>query len=114
MYGLLIMMNMRYYYDLFYRNYVVDRYGRQGLAFRDIWGTANFLRISIHLAAWSVGGLFWVWTFLPSAYGWILFSYITMALAIVQLGRILMVLVLECFAMMLDNYDTRYLKYNNF
>jgi hypothetical protein len=28
MYGLLIFMNMRYYYDLFYRKYIVSPYGR--------------------------------------------------------------------------------------
>ena len=83
MYGLLIFMNMRYYYDLFYRSYVVSPYGRQGLAFRDIWGTAAFLRVAIHMSAWSLGGLMWIWTFLPMADGWMYFSYVTMALAIV-------------------------------
>tara|TARA_B110000285_G_C14901299_1_gene503409 strand:+ start:298 stop:492 length:195 start_codon:yes stop_codon:yes gene_type:complete len=64
------------------------------MAFRDIWGVAAYLRITIHMVAWSIGGIFWVWTFLPYAAPWIIFSYVTMGLAIVQLGRILMVIVL--------------------
>ena len=66
-YGLLIMMNMRYYYDLYYRTYIMSPYGEngRGVAFRDIWGVAAFLRIAIHMAAWSIAGLFWIWCFLP-------------------------------------------------
>jgi len=114
MYGLLIFMNMRYYYDLFYRSYVVSPYARQGLAFKDIWGTAAFLRVAIHMSAWSLGGLMWIWTFLPSAEPWLYFSYVTMALAIVQLGRIIMIIIIQCFALILDNYNARYYLYDNF
>merc|ERR1712216_682426 len=110
------MMNMRYYYDLYYRTYITSPYGEngRGVAFKDIWGVAAFLRIAIHMAAWSIGGLFRIWCFLPYAEPMIIFSYVTMGLAIVELGRIIFVLLLECFALMLDRFDNKYGLYDNF
>jgi hypothetical protein len=114
-YGLLIMANMRYYYDLYYRTYIMSPYGEngRGVAFKDIWGVAAFMRIAVHMAAWSIAGLFWIWCFLPYAYPWVLFSHVTLGLAIVELSRIVFVIILECFALMLDKYDSKYGIYNN-
>ena len=63
MYGALIMFNLKYYYDLYYRSYIVDIFDNRGLAFRTIFGTANYLRITINMTAWGLAGLFWVATF---------------------------------------------------
>jgi hypothetical protein len=110
------MMNMRYYYDLFYRQYTLSIYSSKGkgMAFRDIWGTASFIRVIVHMAAWSTGGLFWIWTFLPYAAPWIIFSYVTLGLAIVQLMRIILVLVMYCFSLILDNFDEKGLLHDHF
>ena len=43
-----------------------------------------------------------------------MFSYVTMGLAIVEFVRIVFVILMECFALMLDKFDNKYALLDNF
>lgn len=115
MYGLLIVANTAYYFDLWYRAYTMSIFSNN-LEFNDIWGTANALRIGINMVAWSLAGVFWAATFTKIPATWVFFGDVAMALAIIELGRILLVIIMQCMALIVDKYDhpTNIKKYHSY
>jgi len=104
MYGLLIIANTAYYFDLWYQAYTMSMFSNS-LMFNDIFGTANALRIGINMVAWSLAGIFWAITFTKEPATWVLFGDVAMALAIIELGRILLVIIMQCMALIVDKWD---------
>jgi len=118
MYGLLIVANTAYYFDLWYQSYTMSMFSNS-LMFNDIFGTANALRIGINMVAWSLAGIFWAITFTKEPATWVLFGDVAMALAIIELGRILLVIIMQCMALIVDKWDHKtkvktYSKYDYF
>lgn len=118
MYGLLIIANTAYYFDLWYQSYTMSMFSNS-LMFNDIFGTANALRIGINMVAWSLAGIFWAITFTKEPATWVFFGDVAMALAIIELGRILLVIIMQCMALIVDKWDNNantktYSKYDYF
>jgi len=112
-YGLMIFSNVTFYSDLLYRMYVVSDKDYIGAAGQTMWAAVNFMRITVHYTAWLLAGFVWCYTFISTPSAFIMFGYVTYFLAMMQLIRVFLVLIGECFAFAVDfyySYDRVYLQ----
>lgn len=107
MYGLLILSNFAYYGDYYYQSYVMTPY-QSNLAFRTIYGTANFIRVAVSLFGWLLAGFFWLATFTDHPSTYVFFSYIAMGLCIIEFARVLLVVIMEAIGLIVDKFDNEY------
>jgi hypothetical protein len=112
MYGALIMGNVSFYSDLFYRKYVVMPYHSIGLIREDnMWPAIEFFRVLFTYSTWLIAGGFWAFTFIGDANIFIVFQYITTGLIWWTAIRMFLILIAQCIAFFYDMWDRTYGNY---
>jgi hypothetical protein len=112
MYGALIMGNVSFYSDLFYRKYVVMPYHSLGLIREDnMWPAIEFFRVLFTYSVWLIAGMFWAATFIGDANIFILFQYITTGLIWWSAIRMFLIIIAQCIALLYDMWDRTYGSY---
>lgn len=114
-YGGLNVFNFLYFADLYYKRYVVGIYSWDGLAFKSIWGASTWFRTMLHVVMSFTMMLLWCLTFLPWSGFWYMFYYFGVYFFTgYYLVKTAMLILLQCIALIADNYDSTFKYYDHF